>query len=202
MNIEKSHFLVRTSTHNTIRAVRVQTTLNLYQSDTEELLSISSADGAQLQSGKKVSLFDLIFMIEWRYQLNMRQKPPFLDDMLSLAALTEDVMFMIELWFHLKTRQKPFLDDMLNLEAMTEDDMFIVELWFQLKMRQEHFLEAMLDLAVWSEDVMFRELREPVNKSDWRAHCFLTVVNAFYRPLENSIRESSTQHEPSLLRII
>lgn len=97
---------------------------------------------------------------------------------------------------------KPLPNDMSKLAVWSEDVMFMVGLWFQLEMRQEHFLEAMLDLAVWSKDVMFRELREPVNKSDWRAHCFLTVVNAFYRPLENSIRESPTQHEPLLLRRI
>lgn len=169
-------------------------------------------------------------MIEWRYQLDMRQKTKslpgryaqlgsidrgrYVHDRIMVSSEDETKALSrryaksgrIDRGCYVHSRVMVSAADETRVllwrfavpDRVVWERYFMVGLWFQLEMRQEHFLEAMLDLAVWSEDVMFRELREPVNKSDWRAHCFLTVVNAFYRPLENSIRESPTQHKPSL----
>lgn len=46
-----------------------------------------------------------------------------------------------------------------------------------------------------------KKLREPVNKTDWITHGRPAVVNAFYSPLENSIRKDDYNHHVNKLAI-
>ncbi|KAG8335285.1 NEDD8 protease nep2 [Homalodisca vitripennis] len=57
----------------------------------------------------------------------------------------------------------------------------------QLDIDQDQYFEAMIDLSRWENDYMFRQLREVVNRTDWRSHGTVTKVNAFYVPWENSM---------------
>lgn len=48
----------------------------------------------------------------------------------------------------------------------------------------------MRNLTIFGTNYSFRRLREKVNKNDWKNHGAAAVVNAFYSPLENSIRKT------------
>ncbi|KAG8324184.1 NEDD8 protease nep2 [Homalodisca vitripennis] len=56
-----------------------------------------------------------------------------------------------------------------------------------LDIDQDQYFEALIDLSRWENDYMFRQLREVVNRTDWRSHGTVTEVNAFYVPWENSM---------------
>ncbi|KAG8241101.1 hypothetical protein J6590_094356 [Homalodisca vitripennis] len=58
---------------------------------------------------------------------------------------------------------------------------------FQLDIDQDQYFEALIDLFRWENDYTFRQLREVVNRTDWRSHGTVTEVNAFYVPWENSM---------------
>ena len=46
-----------------------------------------------------------------------------------------------------------------------------------------------LNLTIFGTNYSFKKLRLPVNKTDWVSHGRPAVVNAYYSPLENSIRK-------------
>jgi neprilysin len=58
-----------------------------------------------------------------------------------------------------------------------------------LEIDSNKYLESILRLNKFAMNKMFLKLREPVNKTDWTTHSRAAVVNAFYSPIENSIRE-------------
>ncbi|XP_054266542.1 neprilysin-2-like [Macrosteles quadrilineatus] len=51
----------------------------------------------------------------------------------------------------------------------------------------EHYFEELLKLSRWEDNYNYRQLRQPVNKTDWREHSNVAIANAFYDPLENSM---------------
>lgn len=55
-------------------------------------------------------------------------------------------------------------------------------------MDESDYLRNALNLTVFGINFGLRKLREPVNKTDWITHGRPAVVNAYYSPLENSIR--------------
>jgi len=55
-------------------------------------------------------------------------------------------------------------------------------------MSNDDYLGNVLNLTKFGTDYAYKKLREPVNKTDWISHGRPAVVNAFYSPLENSIR--------------
>lgn len=59
----------------------------------------------------------------------------------------------------------------------------------QLEIEPTLFLEAYLNCSLFYWHVMSKQLKEPVNKTDWRAHGAPTTVNAYYADYENSIRK-------------
>ncbi|XP_046686842.1 neprilysin-2-like [Homalodisca vitripennis] len=64
----------------------------------------------------------------------------------------------------------------------------IEEFYKGLDIDQDQYFEALIDLSRWENDYMFRQLREVVNRTDWRSHGTVTEVNAFYVPWENSMK--------------
>lgn len=50
------------------------------------------------------------------------------------------------------------------------------------------YLRNALNLTIFGMGYGLKKLREPVNKTDWVSHGRPAVVNAYYSPLENSIR--------------
>jgi hypothetical protein len=56
-------------------------------------------------------------------------------------------------------------------------------------MSGDDYLGNVLNLTTFGTDYAYRKLRERVNKTDWISHGRPAVINAFYGPLENSIRK-------------
>jgi len=59
-------------------------------------------------------------------------------------------------------------------------------------MSNNDYLGNVLNLTTFGTDYAYRKLRERVNKTDWISHGRPAVINAFYAPLENSIRMFQT----------
>lgn len=66
--------------------------------------------------------------------------------------------------------------------------------YYQLDMSADMFIESVLNLTYFGTEYSFKQLRKPVNKSDWISHGRPAIVNAFYSSTENSIREFSFKH--------
>ncbi|XP_046660593.1 neprilysin-2-like isoform X2 [Homalodisca vitripennis] len=64
----------------------------------------------------------------------------------------------------------------------------IEEFYKGLDIDKDQYFEALIDLSRWANDYKFRQLREEVNRTDWRSHGTVTMVNAFYNPMENSMQ--------------
>lgn len=64
-------------------------------------------------------------------------------------------------------------------------------LLLQLVISDGELLENMRNLTIFGTDYSFKRLRQKVDKKDWKNHGAAAVVNAYYSPLENSIREYS-----------
>ena len=67
----------------------------------------------------------------------------------------------------------------------------LTNLYDKLEMGTTDYLRNALNLTVFGTNYSFRKLRQRVNKTDWVTHGRPAVVNAFYSPLENSIRNIS-----------
>ncbi|XP_054267069.1 neprilysin-2-like [Macrosteles quadrilineatus] len=63
----------------------------------------------------------------------------------------------------------------------------IEQLYEGLVLDGKHYLEERLKLSRWGENYAYRQLREPVNNTDWREHSDVAIVNAEYKSYENSI---------------
>ncbi|XP_054269774.1 neprilysin-2-like [Macrosteles quadrilineatus] len=72
-------------------------------------------------------------------------------------------------------------DELLNISKIEQH-------YKGLVLDGEHYLEELLKLSKWGENYAYRQLREPVNKTDWREHSNVAIANAFYHPLENSMQ--------------
>lgn len=68
------------------------------------------------------------------------------------------------------------------------DNNKLEEYYRNLEIEPDNLLLNTLRLNVFKTDHSFSELREPVNKTDWKTHSKPAVVNAYYSALENSIR--------------
>ena len=79
------------------------------------------------------------------------------------------------------------------------DDTKLTNLYDKLEMGSDNYLRNALNLTVFGTNYSFKKLREPVNKTDWVTHGRPAVVNAYYSPLENSIR---THHRYLLMAIV
>lgn len=64
---------------------------------------------------------------------------------------------------------------------------------------QDKYFESMIRINKFNTAKMFEKLREPVNKTDWENHAEVAIINAFYNPLENNIREGLQNVEREML---
>lgn len=62
------------------------------------------------------------------------------------------------------------------------------EYYALLEIERDNWLMNALRLRKFKTDLGHYKLREAVNKTDWQDHSKIAIVNAFYSPLENSIR--------------
>lgn len=58
-----------------------------------------------------------------------------------------------------------------------------------LEIERDNLLLNLFRIRKFDTDFKYGRLREPVNKTDWLDHANPAMVNAFYGPLENSIRK-------------
>lgn len=70
------------------------------------------------------------------------------------------------------------------------DDAKLEQFYESLEIERDNWLVNTLRLRKFKVDNDFAKLRQTVNKTDWQEHSKVAIVNAFYAPLENSIRES------------
>lgn len=69
------------------------------------------------------------------------------------------------------------------------DNAKLEEYYAPLEIERDNLILNSLRMRKFGTDFSYNRLREPVNKTDWLTHSKPAVVNAFYSPLENSIRE-------------
>ena len=72
------------------------------------------------------------------------------------------------------------------------DDQKLIEFYENLEINKKEFFKSFLKLNLFSTKKELLKFREPVNKTDWEDHAEVALVNAFYSPMENSIRK----HKP------
>lgn len=69
------------------------------------------------------------------------------------------------------------------------DNAKLEEYYALLEIERDNLLLNSLRLRKFGTDFKYNRLREAVNKTDWLTHSRPAIVNAFYSPLENSIRK-------------
>ena len=72
---------------------------------------------------------------------------------------------------------------------LVAEDTVYSNIYLQLEISGGQLLTNMRNLTIFGTNYSFKRLREKVDKNDWKNHGAAAVVNAFYSPLENSIRE-------------
>lgn len=68
----------------------------------------------------------------------------------------------------------------------------VSEFYNDLDIEADNLLLNTLRMKVFHTNYAWGLLRQPVNKTDWITHSRPALVNAFYAPLENSIRKTQT----------
>lgn len=68
------------------------------------------------------------------------------------------------------------------------DDNKLEEYYRGLELEPDSLLHSVVRIHKFLDIRATKELRKPVNKTDWETHSKATSVNAFYAPAENSIR--------------
>ena len=71
-----------------------------------------------------------------------------------------------------------------------KDDDKLIEYYENLEINNKEFFKSYLMLNRFSAKKEMAKFREPVDKEDWKDHSDVAIINAFYSPLENSIRKS------------
>lgn len=68
------------------------------------------------------------------------------------------------------------------------DNAKLEEFYDGLEIEPTNYLESVLNLTRFGTNYSFKQLRKPVNKTDWKSHGNPAIVNAFYSSIENSIQ--------------
>lgn len=75
-------------------------------------------------------------------------------------------------------------------DELVQDDK-VEEYYRNLNIVPDNLLVNQLNVNIFKTNNKLSKLRQFVNKTDWITHSNAAVVNAFYAPLENSIRKCS-----------
>lgn len=70
------------------------------------------------------------------------------------------------------------------------DNKILEEYYSDLDVNEENYFENVIKLAQYKLDLAYNKLRKPINKTAWEQRSMPGVANAFYSPVENSIRKS------------
>lgn len=65
----------------------------------------------------------------------------------------------------------------------------IDEYYENLTLDENKYFESVINVTRFDNMKTMKSLRKLVNKTDWESHANVAVINAFYNPLENSIRK-------------
>lgn len=68
------------------------------------------------------------------------------------------------------------------------NDKKLIEFYEDLSVDKNRYFESVLNVSRFDNMRLMKNLRKTVNKTDWETHANVAVINAFYNPLENSIR--------------
>ena len=97
-------------------------------------------------------------------------------------------------WMDEKTKQK-VLEKAASMSAYIAypdellDDKKLEKVYKGLELSSDNYFESMLNLTVFDTEDEFIKLRKPVNKNNWVSRGSPMDVNAYYLPIENSIRK-------------
>ena len=69
------------------------------------------------------------------------------------------------------------------------DDKKLEDYYEKFELDKDSYVKSKLNSFQFHLDRAFRKFRTPVNKTDWTTHSNSAVVNAFYNPSQNSIRQ-------------
>lgn len=69
------------------------------------------------------------------------------------------------------------------------DDKKLIKYYTNLTIGEGKYFESILNVSKFDSEKTMKSFRNLVNKTDWETHSSVAVINAFYNPLENSIRE-------------
>lgn len=69
------------------------------------------------------------------------------------------------------------------------DDAKLDEFHKNLEITDDNYFQNTMNIRRFLMEYDAQHLRKPVNKTEWITHGYAAIVNAFYDPSENSIRE-------------
>lgn len=69
------------------------------------------------------------------------------------------------------------------------NDLKLTDYYKDLKINEKSYLEAILNISKFEAKRTMKNFRKPVNKTNWEDHAHVAIINAFYNPVENSIRK-------------
>lgn len=68
------------------------------------------------------------------------------------------------------------------------DDKKLLEYYDGLKINEKSFFDSVMNITKFEVQKVVKNYRKPVNKTNWEEHAHVAIINAFYNPVENSIR--------------
>ena len=139
--------------------------------------SVPIASGAlyvrkHFQQDSKATAMDMVGRIKIEFE-NILKNVPWMDETTRAAGLDKLKSMSTHIGYP---------DELM-------DDNKIVEYYQDADVDENKYLEAILKMKTFEFTKYFNKLREPVNKTDWENHAKPAIVNAYYSPIENSIRE-------------
>lgn len=69
------------------------------------------------------------------------------------------------------------------------DDNKLIKYYKDLRINEKNFFGSVLNISRFDFKKIVKSFRKPVNKTSWEDHAHVAVINAFYNPVENSIRK-------------
>lgn len=124
---------------------------------------------------------------------NRKAKPVVMKLVESIKEEFEKILKTVK-WFDKETRTAALMkiNNMTSLVGYPEeffDDEKLMSAYENVTIDEDKLFEVVLELNSLHVYQRFRNLHVPIDKSDWITHSFVAIVNAFYFPAENNIRE-------------
>lgn len=69
------------------------------------------------------------------------------------------------------------------------DNIKLTDYYGDLTINEKLYFESILNISKFEAKRTMKNFRKPVNRTNWEDHAQVAIINAFYNPVENSIRE-------------